>query len=175
MNEGKIVSIRGVVIDIKFKENETPKIYDALFIEDLPAGRQAKKLEKIVLEVEAILDQGLVRTVAMANVFGLKRGMKVSNTGKPITVPTGEATQGRIMNVLGEPVDELGPIKSKFSSSIHATPPKLVEQSVEQEIFETGIKVIDLIAPFIKGGKVAIFGGAGVGKTVLIQEMIHNV
>ena len=169
MNVGQIVSIRGVVVDIKFKENETPKIYDALFIED-------KKISgKIVLEVEAILDQGMVRAVAMANVFGLSRGMKVTNTGKPITVPTGEATQGRIMNVLGEPVDELGEIKSKFSSSIHASPPKLVEQSVEQEIFETGIKVIDLIAPFIKGGKVAIFGGAGVGKTVLIQEMIHNV
>ena len=125
MNEGKIVSIRGVVIDIKFKENETPKIYDALFIED-------KKVEKIVLEVEAILDQGLVRTVAMANVFGLKRGMKVSNTGKPITVPIGEATQGRIMNVLGKPIDELGEIKSKYSASIHASPPKLIEQSVEQ-------------------------------------------
>ncbi|MEK7096986.1 MAG: F0F1 ATP synthase subunit beta, partial [Patescibacteria group bacterium] len=168
MNVGQIVSIRGVVVDIKFKENETPRIYDALFIEE-------KKLGKIVLEVEAILDQGLVRAVAMANVFGLSRGIKVTNTGHPITVPTGEATQGRIMNVLGEPVDELGEIKSKFSASIHASPPKLVEQSVEQEIFETGIKVIDLIAPFIKGGKVAIFGGAGVGKTVLIQEMIHNV
>ena len=168
MSTGNIVSIRGVVVDIKFKEDETPRIYDAPFIEE-------KKLGKIVLEVEAILDQGLVRAVAMANVFGLSRGMKVTNTGKPITVPTGEATQGRIMNVLGEPVDELGPIISKYSSSIHASPPKLVEQSVEQEIFETGIKVIDLIAPFIKGGKVAIFGGAGVGKTVLIQEMIHNV
>ena len=98
MTEGNIVSIRGVVVDIKFAENETPRIYDALFIDD-------KKLGKIVLEVEAILDQGMVRTVAMANVFGLSRGMKVTNTGKPITVPTGEATQGRIMNVLGEPVD----------------------------------------------------------------------
>jgi F-type H+-transporting ATPase subunit beta len=167
MSIGKIVSIRGVVVDIRFNENETPKIYDALFIEGLP--------EKIILEVEAILDQGLIRAVAMSNVFGLKRNMKVINTGKPITVPTGEETQGRIMNVLGEPVDELGEIKSKFSASIHSLPPKLVEQSVEQQIFETGIKVIDLIAPFIKGGKVAVFGGAGTGKTVIIQEMIHNV
>ena len=112
MTEGKIITIRGVVVDIKFKENETPKIYDALYIED-------KKIGKVTFEVEAVLDNGLVRAVAMGNVFGMRRGMKVLNTGKPITVPTGEATQGRIMNVLGEPVDELGPIKSKTSSSIH--------------------------------------------------------
>jgi F-type H+-transporting ATPase subunit beta len=111
----------------------------------------------------------------MGDVYGLKRGTIVINTGEPIKVPVGEKTQGRIFNVLGEPVDELGEVKTKDYESIHQTAPKLVNQSVKDEVFETGIKVIDLIAPFIKGGKVAIFGGAGVGKTVLIQEMIHNV
>ncbi|MDO8609958.1 MAG: F0F1 ATP synthase subunit beta [bacterium] len=168
MTEGKIISIRGVVIDIEFSEKETPKVYDALIIED-------KKIGKLTLEVEAILDIGLVRAVAMGDVYGIRRGMKVMNTGSAIMVPVGEETQGRIMNVLGEPVDELGPVKTKSTASIHNQAPALIKQSVEQEIFETGIKVIDLVAPFIKGGKVAIFGGAGVGKTVLIQEMIHNV
>jgi len=168
MIEGKIISIRGVVVDIQFPDDQSPRVYNALKITD-------KKLGTITLEVEAIMGSGLVRAVAMGNVFGLKRGMKVMNTGKPIMVPVGEETQGRIMNVLGEPVDELGEIKAKKYSSIHNSAPTLMEQSVKQEIFETGIKVIDLIAPFIKGGKVAIFGGAGVGKTVLIQEMIHNV
>ncbi len=168
MDEGKIVSIRGVVIDVEFKEDQTPKVYDALQITD-------DKLGKIILEVEAVLDLGLVRTVALGDVYGLKRGMIVKNSGKPITVGVGEETQGRIMNVLGEPIDELGPINSKHRASIHNSAPALIKQSVKQEIFETGIKIIDLIAPFIKGGKVAIFGGAGVGKTVLIQEMIHNV
>lgn len=167
MNEGKIISIRGVVVDVEFKENETPKVYDALIIND--------KKNKLTLEVEAILEPGRVRTVAMGNVYGLKRGTKVVNTGEPIKVPVGEKTQGRIFNVLGEPVDELGEVKTKEYSSIHNPAPKLINQSVKEEVFETGIKVIDLIAPFIKGGKVAIFGGAGVGKTVLIQEMIHNV
>jgi len=168
MAEGKIIAIRGVVVDVKFPEDQTPYVYDALVLE-------TKELGKITLEVEAILNMGVVRTVVMGNVYGLRRGMSVVNTGKSITVPVGKETQGRIMDVLGQPVDELGPIKAKTFASIHNSPPTLVEQSVKQEIFETGIKVIDLIAPFIKGGKVAIFGGAGVGKTVLIQEMIHNV
>ncbi|OGK39868.1 F0F1 ATP synthase subunit beta [Candidatus Roizmanbacteria bacterium RIFCSPLOWO2_01_FULL_37_12] len=168
MNRGKIISIRGVVVDIQFKESETPKIYEALLIED-------KKLGKITLEVEAILRDGVVRAVAMENVFGLKRGDYVSSTGRSIQVPVGEAGLGRIVNVLGEPVDEMGEVKSSIKKSIHADSPALTSQTVEEEVFETGIKVIDLIAPFIKGGKVAIFGGAGVGKTVLIQEMIHNV
>lgn len=168
MSEGKIISVRGVVVDIEFKEEETPKVYDALLLKD-------EKIGVLTLEVEAILDMGKVRAVAMGDVYGLKRGMKVTNTGKPITVPVGEATQGRLLNVLGEPVDEQGPIKTKDRASIHNVAPLLIQQAVKQEIFETGIKVIDLISPFIKGGKVAIFGGAGVGKTVLIQEMIHNV
>ena len=168
MTEGKIITIRGVVVDIQFNEKETPGIYDALLIED-------KKIGKVVFEVETIISPGRVRTLAMANVYGLKRGMKVRNTGKPIEVPVGEETLGRIFNVLGEPADEQAKIKARKFMPIHNPAPVLRQQSVKQEIFETGIKVIDLIAPFIKGGKVAVFGGAGVGKTVLIQEMIHNV
>ena len=168
MTEGKIISVRGVVVDVEFKPGETPKIYDALLINN-------NSIKNLTLEVEAIMEEGVVRTVAMGNVFGLARGMKAKNTGKPISVPVGEKTLGRIYNVLGEPVDEAGPTKTTEVAPIHAEAPRLVDQSVNQELFETGIKVIDLIAPFIKGGKVAIFGGAGVGKTVLIQEMIHNV
>jgi F-type H+-transporting ATPase subunit beta len=168
MTEGKIVSIRGVVVDVEFKPEETPKIYDALVFE-------SKKLGKITLEVEIILDEGLVRTVAMGSTDGLKRGDVIKNTGSPIEVPVGEEDLGRIFNVLGESVDEAGEVKTKQKASIHRHAPTFAQQAVEQQIFETGIKVIDLIAPFIRGGKVAIFGGAGVGKTVTIQEMIHNV
>lgn len=167
MNEGKILSIKGVVIDVQFADNTTPKVYDALLVETSSGP--------LTLEVEAIIDQGVVRTVAMGEVFGLKRGMKVTDTGKPIMVPVGEQTLGRLCNVLGKSIDEKKQVESDLLVSIHNPSPKLVDQSVKQEVFETGIKVIDLIAPFVKGGKVAIFGGAGVGKTVLIQEMIHNV
>lgn len=166
--EGKIIAIRNVVVDVQFPQGSVPNVFDALVIED--AG-----MEKLILEVEAVLDDGVVRTVAMGNVYGLKRGDIVRNTGKPIEVPVGEEGLGRIFNVLGELVDEGKPLKTRLRSPIHALAPVLSQQSVEQEIFETGIKVIDLIVPFIKGGKVAIFGGAGVGKTILIQEMIHNV
>lgn len=168
MAEGTVVAVRDVVVDIRFPENETPNVYDALSIED-------KKLGTLTLEVQAILDEGLVRALSLSNVYGLKRGSKVVNTGKPITVPVGETGLGRVFNVLGETVDEGEPVKAKKRYPIHRPAPTLVEQSAKQEVFETGLKVIDLIAPFIKGGKAAIFGGAGVGKTVLIQEMIHNV
>ncbi len=168
MSEGKIISIRDVVVDIQFPVDQTPKVYDALIIED-------KKLGNLVLEVEAIIDEGIVRTVALGNVYGFKRGTKVRNTGHPIEVPVGDETLGRIFNVLGEAVDEGEPIKTEKKYPIHRPAPALVDQSVKEEVFETGVKVIDLIAPFIKGGKIAIFGGAGVGKTVTIQEMIHNV
>lgn len=167
MTKGKIVSIRGVVVDVEFNEAETPKVYDALVYEE--------KDKKIIFEVEAILKPGKVRTVAMGDVYGLKRGVTVYNTEKPIEVPVGEQTLGRLFNVLGEPIDEK-PFKSDGKKyPIHKQAPVLSEQKVEKNIFETGIKVIDLLVPFIKGGKVAVFGGAGVGKTVLIQEMIHNV
>jgi F-type H+/Na+-transporting ATPase subunit beta len=168
MTEGKIISIRGVVVDVQFPQDKTPKIYDALTIED-------KELGTITLEVEAIIEPGVVRTVAMGNVYGLKRGTKVMNTGKPIEVPVGEVGLGRIFNVLGEAIDEGAPVKTDKKYPIHRAAPSFTDQSVKEEVFETGIKVIDLIAPFIKGGKIAIFGGAGVGKTVTIQEMIHNV
>lgn len=167
MSQGTVVSIRDVVVDVQFPADKTPRIYDALVIE--------MKDKKIILEVEAILEEGLVRTVAMSNVYGVRRGEKVSNTGKPISVPVGEKGLGRIFNVLGEVVDEGEEIKAEKYYPIHRAAPELKDQAVKQEVFETGIKVIDLIAPFIKGGKVAIFGGAGVGKTVTIQEMIHNV
>ena len=168
MAQGKIISIRGVVVDIEFRPEETPRIFDALtFV--------SEKLGKRVLEVEAIFGEGLVRAVTMGTTDGLRRGDVVTNTGKAIEVPVGEETLGRIFNVLGETVDEQGEVKAKMYSPIHRAAPTLAQQSVQQDIFETGIKVIDLIAPFIRGGKVAIFGGAGVGKTVTIQEMIHNV
>jgi len=165
MNEGKIIAIRGVIVDIKFKEEETPKVYDALTVE----------ANKLVLETELVLASGHIRALAMGSTDGLKRGMVVKNIGRPIEVPVGEKTLGRIFNVLGEPIDEKANIGEALRESIHKQAPSLAQQSVEQEVFETGIKVIDLIAPFIKGGKVAVFGGAGTGKTVLIQEMIHNV
>jgi len=168
MTEGKIIAIRGVIIDIEFATDETPRIYDALEIND-------KTLGKLILEVGIVLKPGLVRAMAMGNVYGLKRGMIVCNTGKPIEVPVGEKTLGRIFNVLGEPIDEKPALTGVEKNPIHRQAPSLASQAVEQKVFETGIKVIDLIAPFIKGGKVAVFGGAGTGKTVLIQEMIHNV
>lgn len=169
MIEGKIISIRGVVVDVLFPENQTPQIYHALKVLD------DNQKEILTLETEAIIKPGLVRTVALGDVFGIRRGMKVINTQKTIEVPVGEKTLGRIINVLGEAIDEKGKINTNLYREIHQQAPLLVEQSVEKEIFETGIKVIDLLVPFIKGGKVAVFGGAGVGKTVLIQEMIHNV
>ncbi len=168
MIKGKIKTIRNVVVDVEFPKDQTPKIYDALYF-------QHKDREKLFFEVEAILDEGLVRAVALGPVFGLKRGDELVSTGKPISVPVGEKTLGRIFNVAGQPIDEQGEVNADEYDPIHKPAPKLKEQSVKQEIFETGIKVIDLLVPFIKGGKVAVFGGAGVGKTVLIQEMIHNV
>lgn len=168
MTKGTISSIRGVVVDIQFPEDDTPKIYDALVLKD-------KKIGTLTFEVEAILEPGLVRTVAMGDTYGVSRGMEVANSGSPITVPVGDVTLGRIFNVLGEVVDNGAALAAHETMSIHRLAPTLSEQAVEQEIFETGVKVIDLIAPFIKGGKVAVFGGAGVGKTVLIQELIHNV
>ncbi|MDP4010812.1 MAG: F0F1 ATP synthase subunit beta [Candidatus Roizmanbacteria bacterium] len=166
--QGKVLSIRGVVVDIQFPEDQTPKIYDALTIDD-------KNLGNVTLEVEAVIGEGLVRCVALKDVYGMQRGAIATNTGHPIEVPVGEETLGRILNVEGQVVDEGKPIVTKNRRSIHRAAPLLKEQSVKEELFETGIKVIDLIAPLSKGGKAAIFGGAGVGKTVTIQELIHNV
>ncbi|MCX7956113.1 MAG: F0F1 ATP synthase subunit beta [Patescibacteria group bacterium] len=167
MSKGKIISIKGVVVDVEFDKNETPKIYDALEVDF--------NNKKLILEVEAVLEPGKVRAIAMGDTYGLKRNLDVINTEHSIEVPVGEKTLGRLFDILGNPIDEKKPIISSKKYPIHKNPPALIEQKVEKNIFETGIKVIDLLVPFIKGGKVAVFGGAGVGKTVLIQEMIHNV
>lgn len=169
MDQGKIISIRGVVVDVSFASDKTPLIYEALKVLD------DNDKEILTLEVETVLRPGLVRTIALGDVFGLRRGLRVINTHKKILVPVGEGTLGRILNVLGQPIDEGKEIKTNYYREIHQPAPVLTDQSVKYEIFETGIKVIDLLVPFIKGGKVAVFGGAGVGKTILIQEMIHNV
>ncbi|MBE7711547.1 MAG: F0F1 ATP synthase subunit beta [Cyanobacteria bacterium SIG31] len=167
-NEGLITQIIGPVIDVEFQQGELPEIYNALNI-TMDDGTV------IVAEVQQMLGSNRVRTVAMSSTDGLKRGMKVVNTGEPIKIPVGKPILGRILNVIGEPVDEMGPIDTKDYLPIHRESPKLVDQNTEIEILETGIKAIDLIQPYQKGGKIGLFGGAGVGKTVLIMELIHNI
>lgn len=167
-NSGKIVQILGPIIDVKFEKTNMPNILNALKVE-LPDGKW------LVIEVSALVGSEIVRCISMGAVDGLSRGMTVIDTGGPITVPVGKATLGRIMNVIGEPQDELGPIKTSHFAPIHKEPPKYNEQSSTIDLFETGIKVIDLLLPFAKGSKVGLFGGAGVGKTVLITELINNV
>jgi F-type H+-transporting ATPase subunit beta len=162
---GSISQIIGAVIDVKFPANEVPKIYDALKLQDAPT----------TLEVQQQLGDGVVRTIALGSTDGLRRGMSVQNTGAPISVPVGQKTLGRIMNVLGEPIDEAGPIDTDEVMSIHREAPKFTDLSPATELLETGIKVIDLICPFAKGGKVGLFGGAGVGKTVNMMELIRNI
>jgi F-type H+-transporting ATPase subunit beta len=165
MSTGKVVEIIGAVVDVQFDRGAMPKVYDALKIES--AG--------LTLEVQQQLGDGVVRAIAMGSTNGLKRGSDVSNTGAPIQVPVGQATLGRIMDVLGEPVDEAGPIGEETRMPIHREAPKLEDQSSATEVLETGIKVIDLIMPIQKGGKVGLFGGAGVGKTVTLMELIRNI
>lgn len=167
MNKGTITQIIGPVIDVQFNEKTLPAIYNALEIE---LGKQ-----KIVAEVQGHLGDGMVRAVAMSSTDGLKRGTEVLDTGAPISVPVGEAVLGRIFNVLGEVIDNKSAVKSKKTLPIHRSAPPFDDQSTKLEVFETGIKVIDLLAPFVKGGKVGLFGGAGVGKTVVIQELIRNI
>ncbi|MFZ2314933.1 MAG: F0F1 ATP synthase subunit beta [Gammaproteobacteria bacterium] len=162
---GKIVEIIGAVVDVGFPKDNVPKIYDALIVDGI----------NLVLEVQQQIGDGVVRTIAMGTTDGLRRGIGVSNTGKPITVPVGKATLGRIMNVLGEPIDEAGPINAEQHNPIHRPAPKFDELAPSQELLETGIKVIDLVCPFAKGGKVGLFGGAGVGKTVNMLELIRNI
>ncbi|OGK15322.1 F0F1 ATP synthase subunit beta [Candidatus Roizmanbacteria bacterium RIFCSPLOWO2_02_FULL_37_19] len=166
-NHGKIIEVRGVVVDVEFDEHFTPRVYDALHVKQDNID--------LVLEVQAILGEGRVRTVSMGSTYGLKRGMIAENSGKAITVPVGKETLGRMFDVLGNIIDGMKPIKVKHTSSIHKKAPSFIDQSVNQVVFETGIKVVDLLTPFIKGGKIAVYGGAGVGKTVLIQELIRNV
>ena len=165
MSAGKVVSIIGAVIDVEFPRDAIPKVYDALRIES--AG--------LTLEVQAQLGDGVVRTIAMGSSEGLKRGLEATNTGAPISVPVGQKTLGRVMNVLGEPIDEQGPIGEEKSLPIHREAPKYEDLSSDIEILETGVKVIDLVMPIAKGGKIGLFGGAGVGKTVTLMELIRNI
>ncbi|MBR1977203.1 F0F1 ATP synthase subunit beta [bacterium] len=165
---GKIVQVIGPVIDVQFDEGNLPEIYDALEIYNSDG-------QKTVAEVQQLLGENTVRSVAMSSTDGLKRGMEVINTTNPIKVPVGKGILGRILNVLGEPVDNAGEVQAEDYLPIHRESPKLVEQNTDIEILETGIKVIDLLMPYQKGGKIGLFGGAGVGKTVLIQELIHNI
>jgi F-type H+-transporting ATPase subunit beta len=171
MNKGKIVQVIGPVVDVEFS-GELPGIYNALTVEfDVPGQGKTRQ----TLEVEQHLGDNWVRTVCMGSTEGLKRGYEVSDTGAAISMPVGEATMGRILNVVGDPVDERGPVVTEKRYPIHRPAPPLVDQSTSPEVLTTGIKVIDLICPFLKGGKVGAFGGAGVGKTVVIMELINNI
>ena len=165
MSSGKIVQIIGAVVDVEFPRESLPKVYDALRVEEAD----------LVLEVQQQLGDGVVRTIAMGSTDGLKRGLAATNTGAAISVPVGKKTLGRIMNVLGDPIDEKGPIGEEARWGIHRKAPSFEDQAAANELLETGIKVIDLVCPFAKGGKVGLFGGAGVGKTVNMMELIRNI
>jgi F-type H+/Na+-transporting ATPase subunit beta len=165
MSLGKVVEIIGAVVDVQFPMGEMPKVYDALKIEE--AG--------LTLEVQQQLGDGIARTIAMGSTDGVRRGLEVVSTGSPITIPVGQGTLGRIMDVLGNPVDDAGPVETDDSMPIHRAPPSFEEQATSTEVLETGIKVIDLIMPIAKGGKIGLFGGAGVGKTVTLMELIRNI
>ena len=167
MNEGKITQIIGAVLDAQFEKGALPELYNALHIETDNGT--------IVAEVMQHLGNDTVRCVAMSATDGLKRGMKITDTGAAIKVPVGDKVLGRVFNVLGEPVDDLGVPDTETKWEIHRKPPEFVDQKPVTEVLETGIKVIDLLAPYAKGGKIGLFGGAGVGKTVLIQELIRNI
>lgn len=165
MNSGRIIQIISAVIDVEFERNSVPKIYDALQVDGT----------ETTLEVQQQLGDGVVRTIAMGSTEGLKRGLNVTNTNAPISVPVGTATLGRIMDVLGRPIDEAGPVATEARLPIHRQAPSYAEQAASTDLLETGIKVIDLLCPFAKGGKVGLFGGAGVGKTVNMMELINNI
>src|SRR6201997_669011 len=170
---GHVVEVIGPVVDVLFQEHHLPAIHSAVRITS--EGFNVPEPLDVVAEVEQHLGEGRVRCVAMKPTEGMVRGMKAEDLGEPITVPVGRATLGRVLNVLGEPEDNLGPVKSEKRYPIHRPAPSLEEQSTQLEMFETGIKVVDLMEPYLKGGKIGLFGGAGVGKTVIIQELIHNV
>ena len=165
MSSGQIVQIIGAVIDVEFSRDQVPNIYDALNVDG----------KELTLEVQQQLGDGVVRTIAMGSSEGVSRGLSVINTGAPISVPVGQGTLGRIMDVLGNPIDEAGPIDTETFLPIHRSPPDYADQSSAVELFETGIKVVDLIMPIAKGGKIGLFGGAGVGKTVTLMELIRNI
>ena len=169
MRTGKVAQVIGPVVDVQFPSEDLPAIYNALTIVD-----EAENID-LTLEVAQHVGDNMVRTISMSSTDGLVRGMSVDDTDGPITVPVGEETLGRVFNLLGEPIDELGPVKTEKRYPIHRRPPTMEEQKTSVELFETGIKVVDLLAPYSKGGKVGLFGGAGVGKTVLIMELIRNI
>ncbi|HFB68429.1 MAG TPA: F0F1 ATP synthase subunit beta, partial [Calditrichae bacterium] len=168
MSKGIVKQVIGPVVDIQFEEDQLPEIYNAIKIEKQDGST-------LVLEAQQHLGENIVRCVAMDSTDGLVRGMEAEDTGAPISVPVGPEVLGRLLNVLGDPIDEVGPIKAKKRYPIHRPAPPFEELSAETEILETGIKVIDLLEPYSKGGKTGLFGGAGVGKTVLIMELIHNI
>src|SRR5690348_17027732 len=172
-NIGRVVQISGPAVDVQFEEATMPPIYQALRV--VSDGFNVPLPINVILEVQQHLGEGRVRCVAMEATEGMVRGMKAIDQGGPISVPVGRATLGRVLNVIGEPVDKLGPVNAKQRNPIHRPAPAFDEQSTGEEMFETGVKVIDLIQPFLKGGKIGLFGGAGVGKTVVIMELINNV
>ncbi len=165
MSTGNVVQVIGAVVDVEFPRESIPSVYDALTLKD----------GELVFEVQQQLGDGVVRAIAMGSSEGLKRGLAVENTGTPITVPVGEKTLGRVLDVLGNPIDEAGPIGASETKPIHAKAPTFEEQASSSELLETGVKVIDLLCPFAKGGKAGLFGGAGVGKTVIVMELIRNI
>ena len=170
---GKVVQVIGPVVDVEFDEDHLPAIYNAVRIRD--AGTETGIPVDVIVEVEQHLGENRVRCVAMEPTDGMVRGMAAEDLGEAISVPVGEATLGRVLNVVGKPVDKLGPVSGSERWPIHRAAPSFEEQSTKIEMFETGIKVIDLLEPYMKGGKTGLFGGAGVGKTVLIMELINNV
>jgi F-type H+-transporting ATPase subunit beta len=175
MNEGHIVQVIGPVVDVEFEPGKLPAIYNALEVPGIEMKDIFSYSQKLTLEVAQHLGESTVRTIAMASTDGLVRGATVIDTGAPISVPVGDATLGRILNIVGEPVDKQGPVKAEKTYPIHRPAPSLDQQSTSVQMLETGIKVVDLLEPYTKGGKTGLFGGAGVGKTVIIQELIHNI
>ncbi|MBO8172007.1 MAG: F0F1 ATP synthase subunit beta [Bacillaceae bacterium] len=174
MSKGRVLQVMGPIVDVEFEGGYMPEIYNAIKIEHKAQSEGERDID-LVLEVATHLGDNSVRCVAMSSTDGLVRGMEAVDTGKPISVPVGDKTLGRVFNVLGEPIDEQGPVAAETVKPIHRPAPSFEEQSTAEEILETGIKVVDLLAPYAKGGKIGLFGGAGVGKTVLIQELINNI
>ena len=175
MNQGKIVQVIGPVVDVEFEPGKLPSIYNALEVPGAGSTDLFAYSSKLVLEVSHHLGESQVRAVAMAGTDGLTRGMAVVDTGQPISIPVGKETLGRILNITGEPVDKMGPVKTSKTYPIHRPAPSFEQQSTKVEMFETGIKVVDLLEPYTKGGKTGLFGGAGVGKTIILMELIHNI
>ncbi|MEK6529559.1 MAG: F0F1 ATP synthase subunit beta, partial [candidate division NC10 bacterium] len=175
MSDGKIVQVIGPVVDVEFEPDRLPAIYNALEVPGIEAKDIFTYSQRLVLEVALHLGEGRVRAIAMASTDGLTRGMTVRDTGGPISIPVGRETLGRILNVIGEPVDKQGPVKTAKTYPIHRPAPSFEEQSTAVQMLETGVKVIDLLEPYTRGGKTGLFGGAGVGKTVIIMELIHNI